>query len=414
MDLFRKQGEDPRGLFPEKFTAGDRPGHGTRKVLCDSYFGENPVHHESPDSRGRVLPDLSPGAEEIGRLRTVPEPSTGAGSFRIEREGRIAERNPPRDGRLFLPYGAIEPGPFQKAERAGLIFFPDHPGVPADGKAIKDMGQIGIGNLRRLFGQGVPDGLGRSLRDDLQAVFRPGHGDIENIEVVDELQLPFPAVVFRKEGILASGAEIDRIDSVRGAGQAGPRRLRTAPAFGSPEKFHLLGIGEDYVRELQALGLMDRHHADGRALLGGRKLRILPFPVFEECGKMVPVRRAPVLEKVHKGVDISGFPFHGRGVGTDQVPQEGFRQIRQGMVGFGDMDPERPGQIPPDRALVPGERRLDEGQFRHQAADYHGGLDEEGIVRDDRQAVGDQFRSDPRTVGIGADEDGDIAGAGAF
>ena len=172
---------------------------------------------------------------------------------------------------------------------------------------------------------------------------------------------------------------------------------------------HLVGKGEDDVRELQSLGLVDGQDAHGGGILGRADVDVLLLPVLEIVAELVAVGLDPALQVVHEGLDIKDLPLEGGRIPCAHRPQQLLAEIHQRVV-F-----RREGQVHRIReeAADPVVGILETAQQRDQAPDHRGGFQQERIVGDHRDAVADQVRGDGGAFLLAAHKYGNIAPLGA-
>ena len=156
--------------------------------------------------------------------------------------------------------------------------------------------------------------------------------------------------------------------------------IGAAPVGGGLEQGDLLRKGEDDIRELQSLGLVDGHHAHGGAGIRRGDLRVRPFPVTEEGGEVVAAGSGPVQEEVHEGLHVGNLRVEGSRIRVPETAQEGFRQFRERMIVVRKVDSHLSGQKASDGSVLGRVGAVHQRELRHEPAHGHGGFHEQGIV----------------------------------
>ena len=239
----------------------------------------------------RIFPEIVHGIRRQFQPAPLPDIHVPVSDGRIERIGRILCQTLCRT-LFFLQRMEI----IQGAEMQRLLVKP----------GIQYLGQVRIDRtafLTRL------DKGGRRLRcDDMEPFFRTGQGDIEGIEIVHVLEQFLPREIFGEQGLgRLLGRQADPVGPVGDAFQRRPRQVRAAPACLVPVQSHGLGIREDDIGELQTLGLMDGQDPDGIRILRGTDLRVCIRPGFQEARQVVSMGCNPILQLIHKRLDIKDF-----------------------------------------------------------------------------------------------------------
>ena len=328
------------------------------------------MQDKTAETVGSVGADEAVRTEVVGRV--AAELQAAAVPCRIGRIARLQRR-----GRTGLPL-----------QRPEIIHRPGV-GIQLPDKPVKNLGQV-LPIRRSTVPHGFTHPLGRYFRNHLQTIFRAGEGHVEDVDVVDELQLPLLAVIIREQGALAAAVQFHVINPVDESFQRRPLYRRTAPAGRALVQRDFLREREDDIRELQPLGLMDGHHTDGGAGLGRRNLGIGLPPVTQESGKIVSVGSCPVQEKIHERLDIRDFRIEGFRIGIPQVAKQRFRQVRERMVMLRNPDVHRPGQETGHGSVSFRIRRIDQRELGHEPPDGHRRFHEEGIVGYHRNPFGNE------------------------
>ncbi len=376
-----------------QFAGGDGAVHGGRKVFRQGDAGQDVVHHEAAETVGSVRAHEAVGAEVIGR---VPAEFQAAALPCLV--GRIAHGKRLRHRRL----------PFHGTE----VIRGTRMEIPCPDKAVQDLREVlPIGRFPIL--DRIQDLSGRALGDHLETVLGPRQGHVEDVDTVNHLHFPFPAVVLGKEGFFGRTAQFHVINAIGHIGDGFPVHIGTAPVGRGFEEGDFLRKREDDVRELQSLGLMDSHHPHRGAGIRRGDLGIRPFPVPEESGEVIAPRSRPVQEEVHEGLDIGNLRIEGIRFCVPKAAQERFRQFGERVVVVRKLDFHLPGEVARDGSPVRRVGAVYQGELGHEPAHRHGGFHKQGIVRNDRDALGHQPGGDFGPFGIAADQDGDVPIPGA-
>ena len=241
--------------------------------------------------------------------------------------------------------------------------------------------------------------FGRQFGYHVKALYGPGEGDVENVYVVHYLHCAFLLPCAGEIRLERGSAQLDGVNAAQFA-------FQDAPADIFIREFYFVGKGEDYVRELQALGLVYGEHAHRVGVLrGADEAFFFLVPEAHKRAQVVSVAAHPVLQQVHKAADIQGVRPEGFGVEALQVPQQALAEVDKGMVGFGESDAYGPGDIAAH--LVAGIFVII--QKRYQTAHARGTLEVQGIVGDDGDVGLYQRLRHPGSFAVLPHQDGNVA-----
>ena len=130
------------------------------------------------------------------------------------------------------------------------------------------------------------------------------------------------------------------------------------------------------------------------------------FPMPQESAQVVASRGDPVLQIIHKGLDIGDIGLEKGGIRLLKAAQDSFRQVCQGMVMRRNGELQFPGEESGHGGLFRILRPFHQGHLRHQAPHHDRRLDKKGVVRHHRDAGLYQGGGDLRSPFVVPDQDG--------